>query len=118
MLVYNSDSNIVIINSIVINQSMRLHVSPSAILLYFTYITVYIYFILCIYTHFVYILSTFVSVLCTYVIYITNAKLMHKSTHDRPLTGVHWPIHRGWCRGSGAKCDLSTSTVLYGCPEL
>ena len=28
---------------------------------------------------------------------------MHKSTHDRPLTGVHWPIHRGWCRGSGTK---------------
>ena len=35
---------------------------------------------------------------------------MHKSTHDRPLTGVHWPIHRGWCRGSGPKGDLSTST--------
>ena len=35
---------------------------------------------------------------------------MHKSTHDRPLTGVHWPIHRGWCRGSGTKGDLSTST--------
>ena len=35
---------------------------------------------------------------------------MHKTTHDRPLTGVHWPIHRGWCRGSGTKGDLSTST--------
>ena len=35
---------------------------------------------------------------------------MHKSTHDRPLTGVHWPIHSGWCRGSGTKGDLSTST--------
>ena len=35
---------------------------------------------------------------------------MHKSTHDRPLTGVNWPIHRGWCRGSGPKGDLSTST--------
>ena len=35
---------------------------------------------------------------------------MHKSTHDRPLTGVHWPIHRGWCRGSGTKGDLSKST--------
>ena len=35
---------------------------------------------------------------------------MHKSTHDRPLTDVHWPIHRGWCRGSGTKGDLSTST--------
>ena len=35
---------------------------------------------------------------------------MHKTTHDRPLTGVHWPIHRGWCRGSGTKGALSTST--------
>ena len=35
---------------------------------------------------------------------------MHKSTHDRPLTGVHWPIHRGWCRDSGTKGDLGTST--------
>ena len=35
---------------------------------------------------------------------------IHKLTHDRPLTGVHWPIHRGWCRGSGTKGDLSTST--------
>ena len=35
---------------------------------------------------------------------------LHKSTHDRPLTGVHWPIHRGWCRGSRTKGDLSTST--------
>ena len=35
---------------------------------------------------------------------------MHKSTHDRPLTGVHWPIHRAWCRGSRTKGDLSTST--------
>ena len=35
---------------------------------------------------------------------------MHKSTNDRPLTGVHWPIHRGWCRASGTKGDLSTST--------
>ena len=35
---------------------------------------------------------------------------MHKSTYDRPLTGVHWPIHRGWCRGSGTKGNLSTST--------
>ena len=26
------------------------------------------------------------------------------------LTGVYWPIHRGWCRGSGTKGDLSTST--------
>ena len=36
---------------------------------------------------------------------------VHKSTHDRPLTGVHWPVHRGWFRGSGAEGDLSTSTV-------
>ena len=35
---------------------------------------------------------------------------MRKTIHDRPLTDVHWPIHRGWCRGSGAKGDLSTST--------
>ena len=35
---------------------------------------------------------------------------MHKSTHDRPLTGVHWPIHRCRCMGSGTKGDLSTST--------
>ena len=35
---------------------------------------------------------------------------MHKSTHDRPLTGAHWPIHRGWCRGSRTKGDLSTDT--------
>ena len=35
---------------------------------------------------------------------------MHKTTHDRPLTGVHWPIHRGRCRGSGTKGNLSTST--------
>ena len=35
---------------------------------------------------------------------------MHKSTHDRPLTGFHWPIHRGWCRDSGTKGDLGTST--------
>ena len=35
---------------------------------------------------------------------------MHKSTHDRPLTGVHWSIHRGWCRGCGTKGDLSKST--------
>ena len=35
---------------------------------------------------------------------------MPKTTHDRPLTGVHWPIHRGWCRASGAKGDLSAST--------
>ena len=35
---------------------------------------------------------------------------MHKTTHDRPLTGVHWPLHRGWCRGSGTKDDMSTST--------
>ena len=33
---------------------------------------------------------------------------MHKSTHDRPITGVHWSIHR--CRSSGTKGDLSTST--------
>ena len=30
---------------------------------------------------------------------------MHKSTVDRPLTGVHWPIHR--FRGSGTKDGLS-----------
>ena len=30
---------------------------------------------------------------------------MHKTTHDGPLTGVHWPIHR--C--SGARVGLSTS---------
>ena len=35
---------------------------------------------------------------------------MHKSTHDRPLTGVHWPIHRAGAGGSGTKSDLSTST--------
>ena len=35
---------------------------------------------------------------------------MHKTTHDRHLTGVHWPIHRSRCRGSGTKGDLSTST--------
>ena len=33
---------------------------------------------------------------------------MHKTTYDRHLTGVHRPIHRGWCRGSGTKGDLST----------
>ena len=33
----------------------------------------------------------------TYIHLITNAK----HTHDSTLTGVHWPIHRGWCRGSG-----------------
>ena len=35
---------------------------------------------------------------------------MHRTTDDRPLTGVHWLIHRSWCRGSGTKGDLSTST--------
>ena len=31
---------------------------------------------------------------------------MHKhTTHDRPLTGVHWPNHRS--RGGGTKDDLS-----------
>ena len=35
---------------------------------------------------------------------------MHKTTHDRPLTGVHRPIHMGWCRVCGTKGDLSTST--------
>ena len=34
----------------------------------------------------------------------------HTITHDGPLTGVHWPIHRDWCRGSGTKGDLSTCT--------
>ena len=33
---------------------------------------------------------------------------IHKTTHDRPLTGVHWPIHRG--RGRGARVGLSTDT--------
>ena len=28
---------------------------------------------------------------------------MHKTTHGRSLTGVHWPIYRGKCRGSGAQ---------------
>ena len=37
-------------------------------------------------------------------------QIMHKSTHDRPLADVHWPIHRGRCRGSGTKSDLSKST--------
>ena len=31
---------------------------------------------------------------------------MHKTTHDGPLTGVHWPINR--CRGSRARVSLST----------
>ena len=35
---------------------------------------------------------------------------MHKTTHDRPLTGVHLPDHGSRGRGSGAKDDLSTST--------
>ena len=35
---------------------------------------------------------------------------MYRTTYDRDLTGVHWPIHRGWCMGSGTKGDLSTST--------
>ena len=33
---------------------------------------------------------------------------MHKTTHDRPLTGVHWPIHR--CRGSGVGMGVRTDT--------
>ena len=33
---------------------------------------------------------------------------MHKSTQDRHLTEVHWPIHRG--RGGGTKGDQSTGT--------
>ena len=32
------------------------------------------------------------------------------TTHYRHLTSVHWPIHRGRCRGSGTKSDLSTGT--------
>ena len=35
---------------------------------------------------------------------------MHKTSHDRALTGVHWPVHRSRCRGSGTKGDQSTST--------
>ena len=35
---------------------------------------------------------------------------MHKTAHHRHLTSVHWPILRGWCRGSGTKGDLSTKT--------
>ena len=31
---------------------------------------------------------------------------MHKGAHDRPLTGVHLPIHRCW--ESGARAGLST----------
>ena len=27
-------------------------------------------------------------------------QIMHKTTHDRHLTGVHWPIHRSRCRGN------------------
>ena len=34
----------------------------------------------------------------------------HKSTHNKPLTGVHWPIQKGRCRGSRTKGDLGTST--------
>ena len=41
---------------------------------------------------------------------------MHKSTHDRPLTGVHWPIHRGCGAGVAVIEHLSTSTpVLRMC---
>ena len=32
------------------------------------------------------------------------------TTHDRHLTGVHWPIHRSRFRGSGARVGLSAST--------
>ena len=35
---------------------------------------------------------------------------MHTSTHDRPSSGVHWPIHRGGCRGSVTRGDLITNT--------
>ena len=32
------------------------------------------------------------------------------TTHDRHFNGVHWPIRRSRCRGSGTKGDLSPST--------
>ena len=35
---------------------------------------------------------------------------LHKTTLDRPLTGVYWPIQKGRCRGSRTKGDLGTST--------
>ena len=34
---------------------------------------------------------------------MTDYANMRKTTHDGPLTGVHWPIHRGWCRVCGSR---------------
>ena len=35
---------------------------------------------------------------------------MHKSTHDKPLTGAHLPIHRAGAGVAGPKVTVSTST--------
>ena len=35
---------------------------------------------------------------------------MHNTAHDRQLTGVHWPIHRDRCMGSGDRRGESMGT--------